>query len=206
MSLTLLDWRRRVARLYAEVRSEPDPAAAHDHWRKTRDDLLRTHPDSPVPQRSRAGYPGAPVAAYDPRLRFDVTVDTDVPAKHIEVTTGSDGVVPFDRIGRAHLPGGGDLDVWWLGSYGGGVFVPVKDATAGTATYGGGRYLIDTVKGADLGGDEGRLILDFNFSYNPSCAYDPEWACPLPPPGNIVARSLLAGELMPPPDAGPEAR
>ena len=206
VSLTLLDWRRRVARLYAEVRSEPDPAAAHDHWRKTRDDLLRTHPDSPVPQRSRAGYPGAPVAAYDPRLRFDVTVDTDVPAKHIEVPTGSDGVVPFDRIGRAHLPGGGDLDVWWLGSYGGGLFVPVKDATAGTATYGGGRYLIDTVKGADLGGDEGRLILDFNFAYNPSCAYDPEWACPLPPPGNIVARSLLAGELMPPPDAGPEAR
>jgi uncharacterized protein len=206
MSLTLLDWRRRVARLYAEVRSEPDPAAAHDHWRKTRDDLLRTHPDSPVPRQSRTDYPGAPVAAYDPRLRFDVTVDTDVPAKHIEVATGSDGVVPFDRIGRAHLPGGGDLDVWWLGSYGGGVFVPVKDATAGTATYGGGRYLIDTVKGADLGGDEGRLILDFNFAYNPSCAYDPEWACPLPPPGNIVARSLLAGELMPPPGAGQEAR
>ena len=206
MSLTLLDWRRRVARLYAEVRSEPDPVAAHDHWRKTRDDLLRTHPDSPVPRQSRADYPGAPVAAYDPRLRFDVTVDTDVPAKHIEVATGSDGVVPFDRIGRAHLPGGGDLDVWWLGSYGGGVFVPVKDATAGTATYGGGRYLIDTVKGADLGGGEGRLILDFNFAYNPSCAYDPEWACPLPPPGNIVARSLLAGELMPPPGAGQEAR
>ena len=206
MSLTLLDWRRRVARLYAEVRSEPDPVAAHDHWRKTRDELLRTHPDSPVPRRRRADYPGAPVAAYDPRLRFDVAVDTSVPAKHIEVATGSDGVVPFDRIGRAHLPGGGDLDVWWLGSYGGGVFVPVKDATAGTATYGGGRYLIDTVKGADLGGDEGRLILDFNFAYNPSCAYDPEWACPLPPPGNIVARSLLAGELMPPPDAGQEAR
>ena len=206
MSLTLLDWRRRVARLYAEVRSEPDPVAAHDHWRKTRDDLLRTHPDSPVPRQRRADYPGAPVAAYDPRLRFDVAVDTGVPAKHIEVATGSDGVVPFDRIGRAHLPGGGDLDVWWLGSYGGGVFVPVKDATAGTATYGGGRYLIDTVKGADLGGDEGRLILDFNFAYNPSCAYDPEWACPLPPPGNIVARSLLAGELMPPPDAAPEAR
>ena len=179
-----------------------DPVAAHDHWRKTRDDLLRTHPDSPVPRSSRAGYPGAPVAAYDPGLRFDVTVDTDVPAKHIEVTTGSDGVVPFDRIGRAHLPGGGDLDVWWLGSYGGGVFVPVKDATAGTATYGGGRYLIDTVKGADLGGDRDRLILDFNFAYNPSCAYDPAWACPLAPAGNILARPLLAGELMPSPPAG----
>jgi hypothetical protein len=197
MSLTLLDWRRRVARLYAEVRSEPDPAAAHDHWRTTRDELLRTHPDSPIPQPGRAGYPGAPVAAYDPQLRFDVTVDTDVPPLHLEIATGSDGIVPFDRIGRAHLPGGGDLDVWWLGSYGGGLFLPVKDATAGTATYGGGRYLIDTVKGADLGGDRNRLVLDFNFAYNPSCAYDPAWACPLAPAGNILERPLLAGELMP---------
>ena len=81
----------------------------------------------------------------------------------------------------------------------GGVFVPVKDASAGSATYGGGRYLLDTVKGADLGGDGGRLILDFNFAYNPSCAYDPAWACPLAPPGNTVARPLLAGELMPAP-------
>ena len=126
-------------------------------------------------------------------------MDSDVPPKHMDVATGTDGIVRFDRIGRAHLPGG-ELDVWWLAAYGGGVFVPVKDATAGQSTYGGGRYLLDTVKGADLGGDDGRLILDFNFAYNPSCAYDPAWACPLAPPGNTLARPLLAGELMPPPE------
>ena len=120
----------------------------------------------------------------------------------MDVPTGTDGIVRFDRIGSVHLPEGGDLDVWWLGCYGGGVFVPVKDGTAGSATYGGGRYLIDTVKGADLGGDEGRLILDFNFAYNPSCAYDPAWACPLAPAGNTLGRALLAGELMPAPAAG----
>jgi uncharacterized protein len=200
MSLALLDWRRRVARLYAEVRGEPDIAAGHDHWRRTRDELLRTHPLSPIPESQRAGYPGAPVAAYDPELRFEVAVDTDVPSTHMDVLTGTDGIVRFDRIGRANLPGGGGLDVWWLAGYGGGVFVPVKDASAGSATYGGGRYLLDTVKGADLGGDGGRLILDFNFAYNPSCAYDPAWVCPLAPPGNTVARPLLAGELMPPPE------
>ena len=197
MSLTLLDWRRRVARLYEEVRGEHDIVAAHDHWRRTRDDLLRTHPDSPIPQPQRAGYPGAPVAAYDPQLRFDVLVDTDAPPRHMELPTGSDGIVPFDRIGIAHLPRYGDLDVWWLGSYGGGVFVPVKDASAGVTSYGGGRYLIDTVKGADLGGDDGRLILDFNFAYNPSCAYDPAWACPLAPAGNTLSRPLPGGELVP---------
>jgi len=198
MSLALLDWRRRVARLYAEVRGERNIAAAHDHWRRTRDELLRTHPVSPIPEPQRAGYPGAPVAAYDSGLRFEVAVDTDVPPKRMDVATGTDGMVRFDRLGRANLPGGGGLDVWWLAAYGGGVFVPVKDASAGSATYGGGRYLLDTVKGADLGGDGGRLILDFNFAYNPSCAYDPAWACPLAPPGNTVARPLLAGELTPP--------
>jgi hypothetical protein len=202
VSLTLLDWRRQVARLYAEIRAEPDPAAAHEHWRRTRDDLLRSHPDSPVPPAQRAGYPGAPVAAYDPRLRFEAGVDTDVPPARMEAATGTDGIVRFDRIGCARLPGVGDLDVWWLNCYGGGVFIPVRDGTAGKQTYGGGRYLLDTVKGADLGGGQGRLILDFNFAYNPSCAYDAAWACPLAPPGNRVERPLLAGELMPPGKAG----
>src|SRR5438552_542539 len=108
----------------------------------------------------------------------------------MDVPTGTDGVVPFDRIGCAHVPGVGDLDVWWLVSYGGGVFVPLKDGTAGSGSYGGGRYLLDTIKGADLGGVGQTLILDFNVAYNPSCAYDPAWACPLAPAGNTVRREL----------------
>ncbi len=86
-------------------------------------------------------------------------------------------------------------------SYGGGLFIPVRDALAGAAggTYGGGRYLIDTAKGADLGGDpaRGTLVVDVNFAYNPSCAYDPAWACPLAPPGNVVDVAVPVGELMP---------
>ena len=58
MSLALLDWRRRVARLYAEVRAEPDAAAAHDHWRRTRDELLRTHPVSPDSLATASRLPG----------------------------------------------------------------------------------------------------------------------------------------------------
>jgi uncharacterized protein len=77
------------------------------------------------------------------------------------------------------------------------VFLPVKDATAGVETYGGGRYLLDTVKGADLGGSDATLVVDFNFAYNPSCAYDPMWACPLAPPGNVLAQPIRAGELVP---------
>ena len=87
--------------------------------------------------------------------------------------------------------------MWWLGSYGNGIFVPLCDTTAGRTTYGAGRYLLDTVKGADLGREGGAWVIDLNFSYNPSCTYDPDWACPLAPAGNRLAVEVPVGELTP---------
>ena len=201
--LELLDWRRRVLALYAQVRdvaADPaaGPAAAHEHWRRARDELLRTHPQSPIPAAARSTFPGARYAPYDPALRFHLAVDTDVPGKRMDVPTATDGVVPFERVGVLHVPALGDLDVWWLASYGGGIFVPVKDGGAGRTTYGGGRYLLDTVKGADLGGDalSRALVIDLNFAYNPSCAYDAAWACPLAQAGNTLHGAVHAGELL----------
>lgn len=195
MSLTLLDWRRRVAALYAEVRRTPEPVDAHELWRATRDDLFGRHPESPLTPEARASFAGLNVAPYEPALRFELELDTDVASLRHEVATGTDGVLPLERIGVLHVGSLGDLDVWWLAVYGGGVFVPVKDALAGRETYGGGRYVIDSVKGADLGGDGRYLVVDFNFAYNPSCAYDLRWACPLAPAGNVVPAPLRAGEL-----------
>jgi uncharacterized protein len=192
MSLTLLDWRRQVHRLYADVRACADPADGHELWRAGRDRLFAEHPDSPLLPEDRATFRGLPLAPYDPALRFDVEVDTSEPPLAWSTETDGDGVVPFSRIGVAHLPGLGSLDVWWLESYGGGIFVPVRDAAPDT--YGGGRYLLDTVKGADLGGEGGRLVLDLNFAYNPSCAYSPAWTCPLAPAGNTLAAPLPCGE------------
>ena len=87
-----------------------------------------------------------------------------------------------------------ELELYWLDAYGGGLFVPFADATSGAETYGAGRYLLDTVKGADLGTEDGRLVLDFNLAYNPSCSYDPRWACPLTPPANRLSVTVRAGE------------
>jgi uncharacterized protein (DUF1684 family) len=196
--LDVLDWRRRVHALYAEVRELP-PEGAHRRWQAGRDELFASHPASPLPAKRRTAFAGLRYAPYDAALRFELTVDTDVEPERMEVATVTDGVVPFERAGTLHVPVVGDLGVWWLGSYGGGVFVPIKDAAAGRATYGGGRYLIDTVKGADLGGDvrDGWLVVDLNFAYNPSCAYDPAWSCPLAPQANTVGAELFTGELLP---------
>jgi len=142
MSLTLLDWRRRVFTLYAQVRAASDPRAAHDHWRRGRDELFASHPDSPLLPAAKARFAGLPVAPYDPRLRFEVALDADVEPEELAVPTGTDGMVVFSRAGRLGLPIG-NLDVWRLTSYGGGLFVPVKDGAAGRTTYGGGRYLLD---------------------------------------------------------------
>lgn len=194
----VLDWRRRVFALYARVRTASDPAHGHHLWRRGRDRLFAEHPASPLLPEQRAGFAGLRVAPYDPAWRFELEV-RPAPATRWEVQTGTDGIVPFQRLGVICVPGVGDLDVWRLTTYGGGVFLPVRDAGCGRpgGGYGGGRYVLDTVKGADLGGDGGRLVVDFNFAYAPSCAYDPAWACPLAPAGNRVEVAVPVGELQP---------
>ncbi len=92
------------------------------------------------------------------------------------------------------------------GGYGGGLFLPFADATNRRSTYGGGRYLLDTVKGADLGSAGSRLILDFNLAYSPSCAYNPRWVCPLAPAGNRLDFPVPAGENTLPSDRLPGKR
>jgi uncharacterized protein (DUF1684 family) len=197
-ALDIADWRRSVFALYDAVRREDDPATAHEMWRTGRDELMGSHPASPLQGDERERFTGLPVAPYDPAWRFELPIAPTGPAG-FEFPTGTDGVVPFERLGRVEIPYLGSLDVWRLMTYGGGLFVPVRDALAGRdgGTYGGGRYLLDTIKGADLGLDaeRGTLVIDLNFAYNPSCAYDPAWACPLAPPGNVLAVPVPVGEL-----------
>ncbi len=187
------DWRRRVAQTYADVRrlAESDPATAHAVWVQRRDELLAEHAASPLDADAKAAFVGLDVPHYDPAFRFECEV---LPATHqrLDVSTGTDGVVPFERIGTVELGDLGSLAVWVLRGYGGGLFVPVKDASADT--YGGGRYLLDTIKGADLGMVGDRLVVDLNFAYNPSCAYDPAWTCPLATRANTLAVEIPVGE------------
>jgi uncharacterized protein len=216
--LELADWRRRIAELYAEVRriAELDPAAACHQWRIAREWLYRRHPQSPLPLEARSAF-RALHFPYDPTLRFTLPV---LPAGDAHVARGIDDIetdgecsgldqVPSSRgddlgvrpAGWIEVPfpeGARRLALFWLPDYAGGLLLAFGDRTNGHQTYGGGRYLLDSAKGADLGGDpaEGTIVVDFNFAYQPSCSFDPRWACPLPPPENRIDLAVLAGEYL----------
>lgn len=202
----LADWRRSVAALYAEVRklAELDPSVAHRSWREGRDGLFRAHPQSPVPRADREGY-RARYFDYDPALRFTVPIEPAPPpepgALALQLPNSGADSLAFSRVGRVEIPfadGRRGLSVFWMAGYAGGLFIPFRDATNDHETYGAGRYLVDAAKSADLGGDPaaGTLILDFNFAYQPSCAFDPRWACPLAPPENRLDLAIRAGERL----------
>jgi uncharacterized protein (DUF1684 family) len=194
--LDLLDYKRRVFALYARVRAEPDPARAFAAWVAERDELFAHHPQSALPPARRAGFAGLSYFAHDRAGR--VLADVEPAERRRYDVPSSDGTtMAFERIAIARFALGGAacaLELYWLLGYGGGLFVPFADATSGTETYGAARYLLDTVKGADLGMSDGRLVLDFNLAYNPSCSYDPRWNCPLAPPPNRLAIPVRMGE------------
>jgi uncharacterized protein (DUF1684 family) len=199
-SLSLLDWRREIADLYAEIRASADKATAWRHWQETRARLFREHPQSPIPGAERAGYTGPHLYEYDPAWCLTAAVEPVEPVR-LEIVTSNVESMAFSRFAVARFAHDGvelALELYWLEGYGGGLFVPFADATSGHETYGAGRYLLDTVKGADLGERDGRLVMDFNFAYQPSSAYDPRWTCPLAPPANRLTVAVRAGERVAP--------
>lgn len=198
--LELADWRRRVAALYAALRAEPDPVTAHALWRRGRDELMREHPQSPLLATDDLRRTGVPYWPYDPELRFALALEPSSEPEPATIALGTGGTeaTTLRRLGVLVLPAPLDatLDVWWMEQYAGGLFVPLRDGTAGDTSYGGGRYLLDTAKGADLGAHGGRLVVDLNFLYHPSCRYNADWQCPLAPAGNTIGHPVAAGERL----------
>ena len=173
--------------------------------------LYRKHPQSPVPVAERGAFQLMTWPYAEP-LRFDVPVEpppaaakgsagglAGEPRLPLPVSAGDE--VPSSQLGVVRLKfasGERSLNVYWLSGYAGGLFLPFRDTTNGRETYGAGRYVLDGAKNADLGGDleRGTLVVDFNFAYQPSCAFDPRWACPLAPPENRLDIAVEAGERL----------
>lgn len=194
----LAHYRRIVAGHYAAVRIHPNPPVAAQEWRAARNRLFKENPFSALEADQQANFSGLPYANYNPAWRFVVPIDFEVTPDVFSVEL-PEGTMKYERFGKVNFiaPTGekAALALFWIQSYGGGVFLPFGDATNGTTTYGGGRYLYDTIKGADLGITHDLVVLDFNFAYHPSCVYNPRWVCPLTPAENRLPFAVPVGEL-----------
>jgi uncharacterized protein len=220
--LDLYDYRRRVARLYAEreaaLRAGEDEQKTWERWRAGRDALFSGHPQSALDvEERRRHFGGLRYFPYNPALRVEATLEPETVEEEQELEASGAHAMRFRRAGLARFTLEGadaplQLVVYWIDVYGGGLFLPFRDATSGRESYGGGRYLFDTVKGSDfvsldagvgvaadrardMGYRGGRILLDFNYAYNPSCAYDARWVCPLAPNENRLPVEIRAGEL-----------
>jgi uncharacterized protein (DUF1684 family) len=191
-ALQLADWRRRVDELYACVRGLGGGERGWDVWRRGKQQLYRDHPQSPVTPDRRAGHIFN-CFDYDASVRVLAELTPGEP-RHLDGDEEVPGMTHIGALQFAMHGGDHQLSAYWLDGYAGGLFVPFADATSGSETYGGGRYALDTAKGADLGTESDRVVLDFNFAYSPSCAHDPRWRCPLAPAANRLPLPVRAGE------------
>jgi uncharacterized protein (DUF1684 family) len=191
------DWRLQMQSLYAVLRAFDDPAEARELWRARYNELLATHPNSPIPKAQKIGFRGVKLFDYDPALRFEVDISDEKGTMQFQ-DLGAQGHVHFQQIGKTIGLAdalGKELSAYWMLGYGGGLFIPFRDETAGGDTFRTGRVLVDAVKGADLGlSQSGKLILDFNFSYHPCKVWNGEREYISVPDENHISRQILAGE------------
>ena len=205
--LALYDYRCRVAAMY-RARAQAlldgvDPLTVWQQFRQAREQLFATHPQSALDAEQQRTFQGLPYFPYNPALCVIAEVDTNIEPTTQEVLMNAHETMPMTTVGRLHFTVEGQsvsLSFYWLDIYGGGLFLPFRDTTCPAESYGGGRYLFDTIKGSDFLPVPGerhwrRIILDFNYAYNPSCAYNSRWTCPLAPLENRLNVPIRAGEL-----------
>ena len=195
-TLDLWEYRRLVSESYQRVRAGGGRSEAWERWRRDRDDLFANHPQTPLDDPGE--FTGLSYFPYDSRWRVP-GIFTEDESRSLEIGHSGEGSTSSQRSGWVDFEVAGHkgrLALYWLDSYGGGVFLPFRDQSNGSETYGGGRYLLDSAKGADLGSDDGSIILDFNYAYHPSCVHSPRWTCPLSPPENRLDFAVRAGERL----------
>ncbi|HKP51232.1 MAG TPA: DUF1684 domain-containing protein [Chloroflexia bacterium] len=215
--LDLYDYRLRVVEMYRErataLRAGEDGAAVCARFRAKKDALFATHPQSVFTPEDRLKFDGLRYFPYNPDFRVEALLESVEDAEEFRYATGDSQITPLRRAAKVTCTlanSAVELAVFWIDVYGGGLFLPFRDLTCPDESYGGGRYLFDTIKGSDFiripggalasdgtdvtGYAGGPIILDFNYAYNPSCAYDSRWVCPLAPRENWLHVPVRAGE------------
>jgi len=205
--LELYDYRRLVAAMYREragsLMAGADPVVVWERFRAARDELFARHPQSAFDEEQRRSFQSLPYFPYNPAMRFVVDIDTAVEQTRHTMLMNARETMTLITVGKVHFVVAAQpitLAIYWLDIYGGGLFLPFRDATCAEESYSGGRYLFDTIKGSDFlpvsdGSAGKRIMLDFNYAYNPSCAYNSRWICPLAPAENHFTVPIRAGEM-----------
>ena len=162
-------------------------------FRADKDAFFRDHPSSPLTDTQRIAFEGLSYFDEDPRSVVRTSLETEGVDldETIEMQTTTGGTQTYRRAGVARFDiDGAPAQVTLFASADmPELFLPFRDATSGRETYGAGRYLEVEPPGPD-----GVVEIDFNVAYNPYCAYNPEWSCPIPPGENWLAVPIRAGE------------
>lgn len=204
--LALYNYRSQVAESYRErnraLCAGEDAATVLQHFRESKDHLFLTHSQSALDEEQLRHFQGLRYFPYNPAMSFAVTVNTNVEPKQQQIPMDAQESMTMTTVGSVRFTIDEtpvELSLYWLNIYGGGLFLPFRDATYTSETYGAGRYLFDTIKGSNPvpftnAQNKQQIILDFNYAYNPSCSYNDRWVCPLAPTENRLNVAIPAGE------------
>ena len=163
-----------------------------DEWRKGKDEAFGHVGDSPLDDEQIGFFHGLTYFPVDPEFRFVVSIETFSRQEVVEMQTSTGDLAKYERHGLVHFSvGGQDQQLTVYRSLeAGDWFLPFRDATSGKDSYGAGRYM----ELSPVHGEAGEWVLDFNYAYNPFCAYNERWVCPLPPAENTLSVEIRAGE------------
>lgn len=162
-----------------------------ENFRAAKDDLFREDPQSPLFTSLRATFAGLHYYPEDASLRLRLPLDTEVDHEVFAMGTSLGDREGYRRIGRVSFEREGKPCELFLYSQQENptvCFVPFRDSTSGDDTYAAGRYLEAEIE------PDGQVELDFNYAYNPYCAYNENWSCPVPPMENWLMVPIRAGE------------
>jgi uncharacterized protein (DUF1684 family) len=205
--LDLYDYRCRVADMYRMRKQATlagqDAATVLQRFREARNELFVKHSQSALDVEQKRKFQGLRYFPYNPAMCVEADIDTGVEPVQLSIVMNAEETMTMTTVGQLHFTLEDvrvALSLYWLNIYGGGLFLPFRDITSPAESYGGGRYLFDTIKGSDFLATTGalgieRILLDFNYAYNPSCAYNDRWVCPLAPVENRLSIPIRAGEM-----------
>lgn len=157
-------------------------------FRKAKDDFFANNPDSPLTPEQRANFKGLSYFSENPALRLEIEVQPFAEQEEVEMPTSTGEVKSYTRYARFGFEVEGKIAELTLYNSPSGLFLLFVDSLASTETYAAGRYLEPEPL------PNGKILVDFNLAYNPYCAYNEMWSCPIPPAENRLDVPIRAGE------------